>query len=349
MFSMPAWVNPAQPPPRTPAPESSEKSGSSKRPEAAFGDVLARQYEPQGRASETHADHDQSRTSPEASQEDQSQDSPETTEDVASKQPPAPTGLSDELAAELKLQADAVSTPEPKRSVSPASAPSSDTESEAAQTSSEAARGSKSASPLAPQTTSSIEGSAPGKAGSAPVHSAPDSGKADTTGARSFDNMLAQATRKTDAPPPAPQAPPPTPDQANADRVANAITTKLLPGGGKMEIRLDPPQLGRVHIDVQVVSGKLTATLTASNDEASRMLGHKLDHLRQSLESGGLTVDRLQVRTSSESSMRDASADQQQQSTGQDQRQGQSQDQRDLARRLWKKAMFGTDGLDVVG
>jgi flagellar hook-length control protein FliK len=366
MFSMPAWVNPAPPPQRPSAP-------GSNRPDTGFDDVLSRTFSSRDASSSPGSARPASSSGGESSPGDadeQVDDADLTPSGEASSaddgddvqatvgQQQSIDAIASNPVIEPLAQAQKPDFGPPMRPNAPADT-AAGTESGNADAS-EAAGGKSSSRASNQQLAAAVassggrgqEGASPAGSSAAAGDATPDSAtRPDASAAKGFDVMLGQAARRTDGSPatPAPQGTPATPEQAAADRVATAITTKLLPKGGKMEIRLDPPHLGRIHIDVRVISGRLTATFTATNEEASRMLGHKLDHLRQSLETSGLTVDRLQVKTSSESSMRDAGADQQQQSTGQDQRQGQSQEQRDLARRLWKRAVFGTDGLDVVG
>lgn len=358
MFSMPAWVNPAPPPQRSAAP-------NAKQSDTSFEDVLARKL------SSREDDRPRQASGPAPGEPVEADATEEPFEEASTEDPAADDGESrpqvvvgTQQAVENLAQAVIEPTDEPAQSgLFPQNRPpkastegNSTDGADAAPPSPQKPAGGAAGRQVSPASgavpAAADEASSKPGSGIARADAPADAGRADGSATKTFETMLGQAGRKSEPAPasPAPASTQQTPEQATADRVATAITTKLLPKGGKMEIRLDPPQLGRIHIDVQVVSGKLTATFTASSDEASRMLGHKLDHLRQSLETGGLTVDRLQVKTSSESSMRDAGADQShQQFGGQDARQGQSQDQRDLARRLWKRAMFGTDGLDVVG
>ncbi|MDY7002157.1 MAG: flagellar hook-length control protein FliK, partial [Thermodesulfobacteriota bacterium] len=70
-------------------------------------------------------------------------------------------------------------------------------------------------------------------------------------------------------------------------------------GQGKQQItlRLNPPELGRVNVVVQVSGKEITALIRPENHDASKMIGDNLAHLRQSLEQQGLKVSKLEVQT----------------------------------------------------
>lgn len=57
-------------------------------------------------------------------------------------------------------------------------------------------------------------------------------------------------------------------------------------GDGAIEIALDPPELGRVTIELRVSPGGVEATLTAERGEVLEMLRRHAEHLRQALADG---------------------------------------------------------------
>jgi flagellar hook-length control protein FliK len=84
-------------------------------------------------------------------------------------------------------------------------------------------------------------------------------------------------------------------------RGMNALASQR---GGSLTIRLDPPSLGQVMIRMSVSDGVVQAELHASNNAGRVVMERGLETLRASLESRGLTVERLSVQagtTSSES------------------------------------------------
>jgi flagellar hook-length control protein FliK len=72
--------------------------------------------------------------------------------------------------------------------------------------------------------------------------------------------------------------------------------------GGSLTMRLDPPGLGQVVIRMTVSDGVVQAELHASNSAGRVVMERGLETLRASLESRGLTVERLSVQASSTSS-----------------------------------------------
>lgn len=154
---------------------------------------------------------------------------------------------------------------------------------------------------------------------------------------------------------PVPAAPEPPPQVRFVEQNHNAIVTgvrgELLPDGGRMIIRLDPPELGDLQISVQMRDGVMTAAFRTSNDEATRLLSHSLSDLKSLLESHGVSVDKLHVQQGP----RDE-ADFREQPGQRDQHQ--SPEQRDQARReeqrkqifqkMWDRLAGARDAVDVT-
>lgn len=141
--------------------------------------------------------------------------------------------------------------------------------------------------------------------------------------------------------------------EQNVDRIVTSIKSDLTPNGGTMKIRLDPPNLGQLQIDVSVDDGTLTASFQTSNEEATRLLSHSMQQLKHSLEAAGVSVDRIQVRQTSESSSSNStrSGDQDsssQQHSREDHPQRQEQQRRDFLQKMWEKIAFGQEPLDLV-
>lgn len=158
-------------------------------------------------------------------------------------------------------------------------------------------------------------------------------------------------------PPTTPQAAPPR-DVAehNVDQIVTSVRGELLTKGGTMDIRLDPPTLGQVQIQITVEDGVLSANLQTNNDEATRLLSHNLAQLKTQLESAGVTVDRIQVKqatpaeqSNSSSNQQNADGDPRQQSaTHQDQSARQEQQRREALQRMWARVAGNGDPLDLV-
>jgi len=181
---------------------------------------------------------------------------------------------------------------------------------------------------------------------SVPTHTKPDSPK--------LEFSLPQphlAQKEIDQPAPLPPLPPDQSFvQSNHPKILTAIHGQLLPNGGSMHIRLDPPELGALAVQIDVRDGVVTASFQTSNDQATRLLSHSLTQLRTTLESAGITVEKLQVQQSprehfaSGNNDRDRHPNQQAyERSGHDDRQ-----RREMLQRLWRRLTVGRDNLDLV-
>ncbi|MFM7133563.1 MAG: flagellar hook-length control protein FliK [Planctomycetota bacterium] len=65
--------------------------------------------------------------------------------------------------------------------------------------------------------------------------------------------------------------------------------------GGTITMRLDPPELGAMRIEIRIAQGAVFADFEAQNPEARALLESNLSMLRRRLESQGLAVERLTV------------------------------------------------------
>ena len=117
-----------------------------------------------------------------------------------------------------------------------------------------------------------------------------------------------------------------------------------------MHIRMDPPELGALSVQIDVRDGIVNASFQTSNDEATRLLSHSLTQLRTTLESAGITVEKLQVqqapREHFNSNSRESDRGPQQQAyerSAHDDRQ-----RREMLQRMWRRPTVGRDELDLV-
>lgn len=154
----------------------------------------------------------------------------------------------------------------------------------------------------------------------------------------------------------APQAPPPPAPRPEAEfaasnhpHIVSAVRGELLPGGGSMQIRLDPPELGALQISVRMQDGVMTASFQTSTDDATKLLSHSLTHLKSMLESTGVSVEKLQVEQAPrEHKPGDNSQQQQQASQHDDTTARQEQQRKEMLRRMWRRLAVGDDPLDMV-
>ncbi|MFK7789747.1 MAG: flagellar hook-length control protein FliK, partial [Phycisphaeraceae bacterium] len=103
--------------------------------------------------------------------------------------------------------------------------------------------------------------------------------------------------------------------------LANAVQQR----GGAVTMRLTPPEMGTVRIQMQITGTNISATFHAESASAQTLLTNQLAQLRSSLESKGMSVDRLSVQPlAATASTNNAN---QSQNQGDSQQQGQSQQQ----------------------
>jgi flagellar hook-length control protein FliK len=143
--------------------------------------------------------------------------------------------------------------------------------------------------------------------------------------------------------------------EENVDRIVTSIHGDIATKGGTMQIRLDPPSLGAINVQISIDDGVMSASLQTNNDEATRLLSHNLAQLKSQLESAGVTVDRIQVKqatpteqSSNSNSQNDSGDRQQNRDAGQDQSARQEQQRREMLQRMWAKLAGNGDPLDLV-
>ena len=83
--------------------------------------------------------------------------------------------------------------------------------------------------------------------------------------------------------------------QESVDQVVRAGQRPMNAQQANIYLRLDPPDLGVLRVQLEVRGDTLTAHLHASNASAQEALAGRLSELRQTLENAGIQVDRLEV------------------------------------------------------
>ncbi len=135
---------------------------------------------------------------------------------------------------------------------------------------------------LAPaSTTLSAEGSAPG-GGLGDVGAAQGAGAETNPAAPVAEAQDAAATRYVDA-------------ERNLQRISDAMRHSVLQGVRTAHIRLSPPDLGSLRMEVAVKAGVVTAHLEADTAQARDLLMGGLSQLRQHLEEQGLRIGEFTV------------------------------------------------------
>ncbi len=83
----------------------------------------------------------------------------------------------------------------------------------------------------------------------------------------------------------------------NVARVMRGMRGVIHQNGGSVNVRLNPPDLGVVRVQMRIDQGTVVAQLQAEHESVRTLLNHQLGQLRSALESHGLTVDKLDVQT----------------------------------------------------
>lgn len=120
----------------------------------------------------------------------------------------------------------------------------------------------------------------------------------ENAGALQTDTSGANLSGKSAAAPPAlPQS---QLDDADADaalsRVSRGLQTAVNQRGGTVTIRLHPPELGFVRVEMEILNGVVKASIQSDAANVRSMLSQQVAQLRAGLEQQGLSVERLNVQ-----------------------------------------------------
>lgn len=85
----------------------------------------------------------------------------------------------------------------------------------------------------------------------------------------------------------------------SAQPVVRGLTALAGQHGGSLTMRLDPPDLGELRIDLRIVRGVVTADFRVGDGPARDLLERSLPMLRHALEQQGLSVEKLEVHAPS--------------------------------------------------
>ncbi|GMU41544.1 MAG: hypothetical protein AMXMBFR23_24100 [Chloroflexota bacterium] len=89
---------------------------------------------------------------------------------------------------------------------------------------------------------------------------------------------------------------------ANAPvEVAETVTAAVINGDAEVHLRLDPPDLGTLDVHIERQDGAIRIRVEASQASSREVIERALPALQQALESRDLRVERLEVRSMSES------------------------------------------------
>jgi len=114
-------------------------------------------------------------------------------------------------------------------------------------------------------------------------------------------------------------------DSLNSARLTRGLANAVQQRGGAVTLRLTPPEMGTVRIQMQITGTNVSASFHAESASAQTLLTTQLAQLRSSLESKGMSVERLTVQPMASTTASQNSNQSQNQSDTQQQSQSQQQ------------------------
>ena len=131
--------------------------------------------------------------------------------------------------------------------------------------------------------------------------------------------------------------------QENIDRVVKAAQMAMNRGSSRIQLRLEPPELGTLHVDIRHDGRGLQLHLQASTSKAQQLLQQHSNELRSALEARGFQAAQIEVNLRLDLRNNAAPEQQQQQSQSHSQ-QGQSFDQQQGQSQQRGQSGFQSDG-----
>ncbi|MBT8764201.1 flagellar hook-length control protein FliK [Desulfohalobiaceae bacterium Ax17] len=81
------------------------------------------------------------------------------------------------------------------------------------------------------------------------------------------------------------------------EQVQNGVVQNLGNGRRQIRLQLSPPDLGRLHVVLQVKNNEVKALIKTTNHDVTQIVSENLNQLKTSLEQQGLKVGKLEVQT----------------------------------------------------
>ena len=82
----------------------------------------------------------------------------------------------------------------------------------------------------------------------------------------------------------------------NVDNIVKSVKTMVSNNTSSMVIRLDPPELGEMRINIRSGSDGMTIEIQAANAKSQQMLQQNSGQLRSALESSGINVNNVDIQ-----------------------------------------------------
>lgn len=146
----------------------------------------------------------------------------------------------------------------------------------------------------------SASATTPNAAGSAGVSPLFDPSAGDAGGARPVTTTITPPTNAagltTQISPAGVTETNPAQDALNSARLQRGLSSAVNQQNGSVTLRLTPPELGTVRIQLNMQGGNVSAQFHAETESARTLLTQQLGQLRSSLEAQGLNVEKLGVQ-----------------------------------------------------
>lgn len=83
---------------------------------------------------------------------------------------------------------------------------------------------------------------------------------------------------------------------ANIERLVRVLRSRINGQRSRTVLRLDPPELGRLRLQMDLRGAALTLRIDASTEMAHRLLSQDVEKLRHGLEASGIQLERVEIR-----------------------------------------------------
>jgi flagellar hook-length control protein FliK len=113
-----------------------------------------------------------------------------------------------------------------------------------------------------------------------------------TSAARTATKLAGPSTAKAGASQPADSAA----RQANIERIVRVVRSQMNGERAHTVMRLDPPELGRLRLQLDLRGAGLSLRVDTSTEVAQRLLTEDVDKLRHGLEASGIQLERIDIR-----------------------------------------------------
>ena len=79
------------------------------------------------------------------------------------------------------------------------------------------------------------------------------------------------------------------------NQVQDSVLTMMKNGARRLEVSLNPLELGELNIALTIIKGEVNAVIQADKEESATLINQQLDTIRKELENQGLKVQNLEV------------------------------------------------------